>query len=190
MLEYLASETGRAADSTPLPLERGYRADIARRARALTFDRDEAEAYIERGIQFDDSFPAFACACQLAAIPLFVLTSGVEELVGRYLARRGIDLPVIGNGAEYRSDGWRIRFRDDSLAGIDKRGFVDGAHREGRTAILIGDDRSDFEASEAADLTYAKAGSELERFLLTRDRSYRSFGSFADIMLRWPPSTW
>lgn len=190
MLAYLASTTTRAAESSPLPLERGYRADIARRARALTFGRDEAERRIEHGIAFDASFPEFANACKLAAIPVLVLTSGVEELVARYLARRGVDLPVIGNAAEYRPDGWRIQFRDDSLAGIDKRGFVDAARTEGHVAIVIGDDRSDFEAAVAADLTYAKTGSDLERFLVTENRLCRPFHGFAEILARWPPSTW
>jgi len=190
MLDYLASTTERPEESSSLPLERGYRADIARRARALTFDRDEAELRIERGIQFDESFPAFVRACELAAIPIVVLTSGVEELVSRYLARRGVNLPVIGNAVEYRADGWRIRFRDDSLAGIDKRGFVDAARDEGCTTNVIGDDRSDFEAALVSDLTYAKAGSELERFLVTQRLVCRPFERFEEILVRWPPSTW
>ena len=190
MLEYLASTTESAAQSVPLQLECGYRADIARRARALTYDRDEAELRIEQGIHFDHSFRAFADACKSAAVPLLVLTSGIEDLVRRYLARRGIDLPVFGNAAEYRSDGWRVQFRDDSVAGIDKRGFVHAAHSGDLRAIVIGDDRSDFEAALASDLTYAKTGSELERFLASQNRAFRPFQHFSEILDRWPPSTW
>jgi len=181
MLDYLASTTERSGD---------YRADIVRRAHALRYGRDEAERRIEAGIRFDDSFPEFVRACIAAAVELVVLTSGVQELVERYLARREVTLPVVGNAAEFRGDGWRIRFRDESPAGIDKCAFVERARNEGRTAIVIGDDRSDFEAALAADVTYAKSGSELERFLRLQLRACRSFDRFDDILERWPPSDW
>jgi len=190
MLDYLASTTARDTESAPLPLERGYRADIARRAYALDFDRDEAERRIERGIRFDDSFPSFCSACASAGIDLLVLTSGIQELVERYLARRNVFPTVIGNCAEYRADGWRIRFRDDSLAGIDKRSFVLAARERRQTSVVIGDDRSDFEAALAADVTYAKAESELAHFLTERPHEFRSFHRFDDILARWPPETW
>jgi len=190
MLDYLASTTDRYPESTPLPLEREYRSDIARRARVLAFDRDEAERRLDTGIHFDDSFPSFAHACAMAAVDLRVLTSGIEELVRRYLARRNVELPVIGNRAEFRTDGWRVHFRDDSLAGIDKRGFVECARREGRVAVVLGDDRSDFEAALQADVNYAKRGSELERYLTSRQLPCRTFGRFEEILERWPPFTW
>ena len=190
MLDYLASTTDRDAESAPLPIERGYRADIARRAHAIRYDRDAAERLIERGIRFDETFPAFRSACRSANLDLVVVTSGIQELVERYLARRGIVTPVVGNGADMRSDGWRIRFRDDSLAGIDKQAFVEHAHGEGRRAVLIGDDRSDFDAALAADVTYAKTDSALERFLAERGRAFRAFDRFSEILERWPPALW
>ena len=190
MLAYLASTTERYSEGASLPLEREYRSDIARRARALPFDQDEAERRLEAGIHFDDSFPEFAHACATAGVALLVLTSGIEDLVRRYLARRDVNLPVIGNSAEFRSDGWRIHFRDDSLAGIDKGGFVQSARKKGHRTIVLGDDRSDFEAALRADVTYAKTGSELERYLASQQRLCREFGRFEEILERWPPSTW
>ena len=190
MLDYLASTTEREAESAPLPLERGYRADIARRAHALRYDRDEAERRIEQGIRFDQTFPAFQVACERASVELLIVTSGIQELVERYLARRGVSAAVVGNEADMRSDGWRVRFRDDSLAGIDKAGFVERAHAEGRLAVVIGDDRSDFDAALAADDIYVKNNSELERFLAERGRSFRAFDRFSDILERWPPAFW
>lgn len=190
MLAYLASTTDRYSEGASLPLEREYRSDIARRARTLSFDQDEAERRLEAGIQFDDSFPEFAQAGAAAGVALLVLTSGIEELVRRYLARRSVNLPVIGNGAEFRSDGWRIHFRDDSLAGIDKRGFVESARNEGHRTVVLGDDRSDFEAALRADVTYAKTASELQRYLVSQQRLCREFGCFKEILERWPPSAW
>lgn len=190
MLDYLASTAPRFPDGASLPAEREYRSDIVRRARALSLDRDEAERLLEAGIRFDHSFPMFARACAAAGVALLVLTSGIEELVKRYLARRDVNLPVIGNRAEFRSDGWRIHFRDDSLAGIDKRGFVEDERKAGRRTIVLGDDRSDFEAALVADITYAKTGSELQRYLARRQRLSRAFARFEEILERWPPSTW
>lgn len=190
MLDFLASTAESDPQRTASSFEHSYRADIVRRARAIHYDRDEAERRIEANIRFDDSFVAFAQACSAAGVELLVLTSGVQELVERYLARRGVVLPVIGNTADVRDDGWRIHFRDNSAAGIDKRGFVERTQGEGRTAIVIGDDRSDFEAALVADITYAKKGSALERFLSSRSRECRTFVSFRDILTRWPPATW
>ncbi|HTX03577.1 MAG TPA: HAD-IB family phosphatase [Candidatus Acidoferrales bacterium] len=190
ILDYLASMTRGYSENAPLPLEREYRGDIARRARALSFDRDEAERRLEAGIRFDDSFPDFSRACADAGVALVVLTSGIQELVERYLARRGVNLPVVGNSAEFRSDGWRIHFRDDSLAGIDKKSFVESARREGRLTVVLGDDRSDFEAALHADVVYAKTGSELQRYLASQQRRFHAFGRFEEILERWPPSTW
>lgn len=190
MLDYLAATTAkRQANDTP-SFERGSRADISRRAGALSFDRDEAERRIEKGIHFDDSFADFARVCASRGIALVLLTSGVQELVERYLGRRGVSVPVIGNAAEIRPDGWRVHFRDESVAGIDKRGFVERARREGRKAVAIGDDRSDFEAALVADVTFAKADSELAHFLDGRSVPYHAFRRFSEILERWPPRTW
>lgn len=190
MLDYLASTAESYTQSTSPLFEQGYRADIIRRARAIRYGRDEAEQRLDANLRFDDSFVEFQRACAAAGVELLILTSGVQELVERYLARRGVAAPVVGNAADFRGDGWRIRFRDDSPAGIDKRGFVERAQGEGRTAVVIGDDRSDFEAALVADVTYAKKGSELERFLSTQLRECRPFVSFDDILTRWPPARW
>ncbi len=188
MLDYLVAvsdaELGSGSGS-----DRGYRSEIARRARAVRFDRDEAERCVEEGLKFDETFPDFQRACEDAGIELLVLTSGIEELVERYLARRGVYVPVIGNAAEFDTNGWRVHFRDESPAGIDKRGYVERALQRGVKAIVIGDDRSDFEAALAATSVYAKSASELESFLSGK-RSFRSFRKFVDILERWPPARW
>jgi 2-hydroxy-3-keto-5-methylthiopentenyl-1-phosphate phosphatase len=190
MLDFLASTTNRDAEGAPLQLEGGYRTDISRRARALCMDRDEAERRIEGGIHFDDTFPAFERACVRANIEILILTSGIQELVARYLALRNVFVPVIGNTAEIRPDGWLVQFRDDSPAGIDKRGFVERFRQERRSCVVVGDDRSDFEAALAADVVYAKSDSALERYLMECKRAFRPFRRFADILDRWPPHSW
>lgn len=188
MIDHLASSVG--DECIDAAVERHSRADIARRASMITYDRDEAERRIDNGVLFDESFLGFSTSCASAGVALIILTSGVEELVGRYLSRRGVDVPVFGNQADFLPDGWSIRFRDDSVAGIDKRQFVVAARAEGRFIVVIGDDRSDFEAALAADLVFAKASSELLRFLDVQDRAYHAFRRFADILERWPPNTW
>jgi HAD superfamily phosphoserine phosphatase-like hydrolase len=188
MLDYLAAFAD-AKHGCARSSDRGYRSEIARRARAVRFDRDEAERRIEEGLKFDETFPDFQRACENAGVELVILTSGIEELVERYLARRGMHVPVIGNAAEFGTSGWRMHFRDESPAGIDKRAYVERALTRGAKAIVIGDDRSDFEAALAANIVYAKSGSELESFLSGK-RTFRPFRQFADILARWPPAQW
>ena len=186
MLVVLASQAG----ADPSPYEQGTRADIDRLAQLLTIGRDEAERRIERGVQFDASFGSFVRACAGAGVLLVVVSSGIRELIERYLARRGIYLPLYASEAEMRSDGWRMRFHDDSPSGIDKAGFVRSAQRGGSRAVVIGDDRSDFEAVLLANVVFAKADSALERFLRENGRECRSFATFAELLERRPPATW
>ena len=185
MIKALAAGAGAAAS----PFEPGTREDIEHYARQLSFDRSEAENHIEAAVNFDSSFVPFERACFAAGVLLIVITSGVRELVERYLQRRNVSVPVFSNDADISRDGWRMRFRDDSPAGIDKAAFALAALRDGRKVAVIGDDRSDFEAALAASIVFAKRSSPLDHFLHDRRRKVRTFSTFTEILKRWPPST-
>ncbi len=89
---------------------------------------DDADARLLAEITFDRSFVDFAAHCEQAGIPLTVLSSGIEPLIRRMLARHGLPhLPVIANAVEVQAEGWRIHFRDDGPNGTDKAGIVAAA---------------------------------------------------------------
>ncbi len=158
------------------------RAEISSLAASITLSREEAERVLEERLRFDDSFRTFARSCRAAGVELVVLTSGVAELIERYLTRRGIiGLPVIGNEAEYSQTGWRIHFRDRSPDGNAKFPYVMDARRRHCETIVIGDDESDFEAAVVADRRFAKRNSPLDRFLSANALAHVPFDSFDEI---------
>ena len=169
---------------------KGTRAEIARKAALLRFDLAEAERRIEKGIRFDESFPEFWRACERKGFQFTIVTSGIRDLVERYLRRRGVSARVVANSAEYRLSGWEIRFRDASVSGIDKGEFVEEARSIGHRTVVVGDDISDFSAAERADRVFVKDGSPLDRHLADAHTPGYRFFNFADLMAKWPVETW
>jgi|GEM_PF-6281165 len=190
MIDYLAMTAAyneASAETSPI---RGTRAEIARKAALLRFDLAEAERRIEKGIRFDESFPEFWRSCECQGFQFTIVTSGIRELVERYLGRRGVSARVVGNSAEYRLSGWEIHFRDASVAGIDKSEFVEEARSLGNRTVVVGDDISDFSAAERADRVFVKDGSPLDRHLTDAHAPGYRFLNFADLMAKWPAATW
>jgi HAD superfamily phosphoserine phosphatase-like hydrolase len=144
---------------------------------------DEADARLLREITFDRSFVDFATHCERTGIPLTVLSSGIEPLIRRMLARHGLShLPVIANDIEVRPEGWTILFNGEHANGTDKAGIVAEAKAGGATTVFIGDGRSDFDAALCADVRFAKRGSALERHLLREALEFTPFERFSDLL--------
>ncbi len=144
---------------------------------------DEADARIAREVAFDRTFVDFSAHCEAAGIPVTIVSSGIEPLIRRMLARHGLaHLHVIANDIDVRNDGWLIRFRDDGPNGTDKAAVVAAAKARGATTIFVGDGRSDFDAAVAADVRFAKRGRALERHLAREALAYTPFDRFAEIL--------
>lgn len=193
MIDYLATTVVNEEASATTASTRGTRAEIARKAGLLRFGPAEAERRIERGIRFDESFPEFWRSCERRGFQCIIVTSGIRDLVERYLRRRDVSARVVGNSAEYSLSGWGIRFHDESVAGIDKSVFsvfIEEARSVGHRTVVVGDDISDFTAAKRADRVFAKQGSPLDRHLAdARIPGYR-FLNFADLMTRWLVESW
>jgi 2,3-diketo-5-methylthio-1-phosphopentane phosphatase len=143
---------------------------------------DAADARLLREITFDRSFVDFAAHCERAEVPLTVLSSGIEPLIRRMLARHGLaHLPVVANDVDVTPNGWNIRFRDDGPNGTDKAGIVAAAKARGATTVFIGDGRSDFDAALCADVRFAKRGRALERHLEREAREFTAFDRFSEV---------
>jgi 2-hydroxy-3-keto-5-methylthiopentenyl-1-phosphate phosphatase len=171
-----AVERGRRSGSLTL------RKRIAMQAARLTCTLGEAADAIERDVGFDETFGGFYRRCRAEHVLLVVLSSGITELIREVLARHHLPMvPVIANGSVRTASGWRVIFRDDTPYGNAKGPYVAEAQSEGRTALVIGDDESDFDAAMMADRCFAKRGSELERYLRERNLPYEGFATFAEI---------
>jgi HAD superfamily phosphoserine phosphatase-like hydrolase len=143
---------------------------------------DEAEALLARETRFDPAFAAFARRCAKQSAPLTILSSGIQPLIERALAREGLaHLDVRANGVDASPAGWVMTFRDASANGHDKTAEVAAAASAGERTVFVGDGHSDFDAALAADVRFAKRGRALERYLRERRVPFTPFDSFATI---------
>jgi 2,3-diketo-5-methylthio-1-phosphopentane phosphatase len=144
----------------------------------------EVEALLKREVNLDPTFAPFVAACRARALPITVVSSGIEPIVRGRLVEAGLgDVPIIANGVEADPQGWRIAFRDADGNGTDKVAIVREVQATGRRAAFIGDGRSDYAAALAADRRFAKRGLNLERYLIDEGVDFTPFSTFAEIDL-------
>jgi HAD superfamily phosphoserine phosphatase-like hydrolase len=148
---------------------------------------DQAEETIAQHARMEPGFPAFVDACAKHGAELTVLSGGIATLIERAFERAGLRVELLANDAEISVHGWRMKFRDDSHHGHDKTVAVNQARARGKRTVYVGDGISDFEASLAADVRFAKRGRSLSRFLLERGVEFATFSDFAEVETAlWP----
>ena len=166
--------------------EISLRAALALEASYVRTTLDEADAVLRDIVRIDPSFADFVAACEARDARLAIVSSGIEPLIKRALARAGLErLEVIANPVTVDPAGWRIDFRDDSDNGNDKAALVRAAAAEGLATLFVGDGRSDYDAALAADRRFAKRGGYLEGYLERRGVAFESFSSFAEVTAAW-----
>jgi len=174
-------------DATERALDEGatIRDVLASQAALVRGERAEVHAILRREVRVDAGFAPFARACAAAAVPLTIVSSGIESIIRDRLGDFGLGtLPVVANDVEIRPEGWSMRFRDAAGNGTDKAALVDAASARGLRTIFVGDGRSDYDAALRADVRFAKRGLPLERYLTGRDVAFEPFDSFADVERR------
>lgn len=163
----------------------GLRERIAAEAGFLTCSLEEAALTLRSIVSYDDTFTRFSQQCVRQAVPLVILTSGIEPLVADMLAYHRVrEVPVIGNGVFVTLEGWRVRFRDATPEGNAKAPYAEKARKDGLRTIAIGDDESDFEIASSADVSFAKRESVLDRYLRDMRRPHYVFDTFHDVFER------
>ncbi|MGO4440747.1 MtnX-like HAD-IB family phosphatase [Rhizobium sp. RAF56] len=136
-------------------------------------------------IAIDPGFPNFLCFCIRNAVPVTVVSDGVDYFIKRILARHGIhSLPVIANTLSHpQSDGQgpyglfslHGKPRCASRAGVCKCRAIDTAD----LGIFVGDGRSDFCVSDKPDVVFAKGA--LAAHCASRGIPFLGFESFAEL---------
>lgn len=117
---------------------------------------DEAVA----AMAVDPGFPGFVALARRLALPLTVVSDGLDRIIRDVLRRTklgGID--AMSSRLEHLGDGlWRLDFpyadRDCTSAACTCKCKV--ARRDGLRTLLIGDGRSDFCVADTADFVFAK----------------------------------
>lgn len=138
-------------------------------------------------VDVDPGFADFAGWCAAHAIPLTVVSDGVDYFIRRILARHGLgELPVVSNRLAGEAGARRLaqpHRREGCAAGAGvckcdaTQGRLDTPARP--MVVYIGDGRSDFCVSARADLLFAKG--ELAAYAAGRGQAHQVFETFHDI---------
>ena len=132
----------------------------------------------------DPYFPEFVSFCAESALPLTILSDGVHYFIQRILNNHNIHgLPVLANrllfcgAGEYTLESPHRADDCSSQAGVCKCRAVEAT---GECRVFIGDGRSDFCASDKADIVFAKGA--LAVYCDQRDIAYTPYTSFSEII--------
>jgi len=141
----------------------GSRECMQRQVALLDVSAQELDDYID-AVQIDPDFPNFADAARSMGYRVSIISDGIDYAIHRILKRHRLsDLPVAANRlmpttAPRR---WRLTSPFEAagcLSGTCKCARILKARSQpGERALLIGDGRSDFCASGAADFVFAKS---------------------------------
>jgi HAD superfamily phosphoserine phosphatase-like hydrolase len=118
---------------------------------------------------------------ELAELRPVIVSAGFHELIEPVLRREGIELEVLANRVEARSDGWRVSFRDEAscvrCGEPCKRGSV-----AGEPYVYVGDGYSDRCAALAAERVFARDA--LAAYLDLRGFPYEPFRDLHELRAR------
>ncbi len=144
----------------------------------------ELEEFVARQ-SVDSHFPEFIQFCHKQAIPVYVVSDGMDAYITRILARHGIEhVQIRANHLVIHPDGSLAaefpHYRENCCNCANCKGaHVRNEKQPGETTIYIGDGHSDICGLREADITFAKG------VLLDYCREHavpcRTFDSFADI---------
>lgn len=107
-----------------------------------------------------------------------VVSSGFHELIEPVLVREGVEVERRANRLDPRADGWRVRWRDESVCAVcgepcKRASVVNGPF------VYAGDGYSDRCVALAAERVFARDG--LAEYLDERGLPYEPFETLAEI---------
>ena len=137
----------------------GSRECMSGQVALLDLDRAELDSYLA-GASIDSGFPAFVAEARRLAMPVQIVSDGLDQAITAILARHGLALPVAANRLTAVSTRrWALAspFQSDYCAsGTCKCACIDRGRGKASRSLLIGDGASDFCAAEHADFVFAK----------------------------------
>jgi 2-hydroxy-3-keto-5-methylthiopentenyl-1-phosphate phosphatase len=108
-----------------------------------------------------------------------ILSSSFVETIEPVLAREGVRVRVVANNVDVQSDGWRIRWRDDTVCAHCSESCKRASLPRNGKVVFVGDGYSDRCAALAADRTFARDG--LASYLSARGIAFEPFVDFEQL---------
>jgi 2,3-diketo-5-methylthio-1-phosphopentane phosphatase len=158
---------------------------MQRQIAMLRASRAELDTALD-GLAIDESFAEFVTFCESHAIPMSVLSDGVDYFIERILAGHQLNtLPIVANCLTMHDDGnYSLATPHRNASCTASSGVCKCAQiaKSSGTTIFVGDGRSDFCASGAADVVFAKG--TLATYCEQQGIPYILYTSFADVQAR------
>jgi 2-hydroxy-3-keto-5-methylthiopentenyl-1-phosphate phosphatase len=108
-----------------------------------------------------------------------VVSSGFHELIEPVLAREGVEVELRANRLDPRPDGWRVRWRDESVCPVCGELCKRSSVVPNGPFVYVGDGYSDRCVALAADRVFARDG--LATYLDEQRVAYAPFDTLLDI---------
>ena len=162
----------------------GTREEIESSFQFIRASRGEMESALAT-IEVVPGFKEFYDYCREQALPLTIVSDGLEWAIRYVLGRVGVtDIEVMSNRIFFEPQGFRFEFPyynpEAVQTGVCKRDIVEAFKQKGERIIMIGDGRTDFDASRYADFVFAR--DTLWEFCREYKIPSRQFDNFFDIL--------
>lgn len=138
----------------------GTKEEIETTFRYIQATRVEMEEALD-SISIDPGFKQFYDYCRKNGFTLAIVSDSLEWAIRYVLGRAGItDIRVMANQIFFEEKGYHFDFPyfdpASPKAGVFKLGIARKYKAEGKMVYQIGDGRTDFEATQAADFIFAR----------------------------------
>jgi 2-hydroxy-3-keto-5-methylthiopentenyl-1-phosphate phosphatase len=130
-------------------------------------------------------FKDFYQYCRENKLELVVVSDSLEWAIRYVLSQVGVeDIRVMSNRIFFEPQGFRFEFPfynpDAGQTGVCKRDIAEEFKAQGRRVVLIGDGRTDYDASLAADFVFARDA--LWEFCQKNTLPSRHYNDFFDVL--------
>ncbi len=147
------------------------------------FSDDEFATFFKT-FAIDETFVAFAQFCSERAIPLYVVSDGMDFYIKGMFAARGIDLPIFANAATVIDGKIAVTFPHTYEHCVGNSANCKCSHvmrltPEGESIVYIGNGTSDTCPAQRSDIIFAKH--RLARFCEEQNIPYHNFHTFTEI---------
>lgn len=138
---------------------------------AMRAPLDEVVCWLRDNVRVRPGFGDF-----VARFDTTILSSSFVQTIEPILEREGVRVDIVANSVEARPEGWRIRWRDETVCAHCSEPCKRGSLPANGEVVFVGDGYSDRCAALAADRVFARDG--LARYLDRRGVAYEPFTDF------------